>query len=118
MRRFQPFMSIRKLFGLMVALTVLFAPSVASAAERGMTMADHQVQMMEMGHCESPPSSRGHQDRSAGHSCCISMCMGVAAAPAALAMEVLPQPSPANFKLSVLHLPQLVEIATPPPRFS
>lgn len=118
MRRFQPFLSIRKLFGLMVALTVLFAPSVASAAERGMTMANHQIQMMEMGHCQSSPSSQGNQDKNAGHSCCISMCMGVAAAPAARVMEVLPPHAPATSKVSTLHLAQLVEIATPPPRFS
>lgn len=111
-------MSIRNLFGLLVALAVLFAPSVAAAAERGMTMASHQAQMMEMGHCQSLPSSHGNQDKNAGHSCCISMCMGLAAAAAGPLVQAFRSEAPAVFGLSTLHLPELLEIATPPPRFS
>lgn len=118
MARYRPPMSIRKLLGLMVALAVLFAPSLAAAAERGMTMANHEVQMMEMGRCQSPPSGHGHQDKNAGHSCCISMCMGVAITPAAPMAEAFRPHATLTFELSTLHLPELVEIATPPPRRS
>lgn len=118
MHAYRPLLSIRTLLGLVVALAVLFAPSLASAAERGMAMPNHQVQMLEMGHCQSPPSSHGNQDKNAGHSCCVSVSMGLPAMASAPIMEALRRQAPAILAAATLHLPELIEIATPPPRLS
>lgn len=107
-------MSIRKLFALLVALAVLFAPGVTGAAMAAAP--DHHMQVMEAGHCEAPPSSAGHHDKMGGKSCCISMCMAVAIAPTARAIDHEVAHAPATFVIPALHLAYLAEIATPPPR--
>jgi hypothetical protein len=81
-----------------------------------MAVPDHQIQMMETGHCKSIPS--GHDDKSDGKSCCISMLMGLAVAPSAPVAETAERPSPPVFVVRTLHHPYLGEIATPPPRIS
>lgn len=107
-------MSIRRLFALFLALSVLLAPSLTSAA--GASPISHDLQMMEGGHCNSLPSNSGHHDRTDGKSCCISMCMGVAITPAEAPIDREVQLVPAVFAISNLHLAYLGEIATPPPR--
>lgn len=113
-----PLMSIRKLLGLLVALSVLLAPSVAAAAERGMALANHDMQMMQMGHCEAPPSGHADHDQNSGHSCCISMCMGVAVTPGTPAVEKLAVQATPAFVPPRSLLGFLGEIATPPPRLA
>ena len=109
-------MGIRKLLTALIALAVLFAPAVTSAAAANAAVPDHQMQMMESGHCKSMPSS-GH-DKSDGHSCCISMFLGLTAAPSAPLAEVAPPTSLPAFFIPALHRAYLGEIATPPPRHS
>ena len=108
-------MSIRKLLTALIALAVLFAPAVTSAAAVNAAVPDHQMQMMESGHCKSIPS--GH-DKSDGHSCCISVFLGLAAARSAPFAEIKPLASPLVSFIPTLHRPYLAEIATPPPRDS
>ena len=106
-------MSIRKLLTVLIALAVLFAPAVTSAAAANAAVPDHQMQMMESGHCKSIPS--GH-NKSDGHSCCISISLGLTVAPAAPLAEFESLVSaPVSF-IPTLHRPYLGEIATPPPR--
>ena len=107
-------MSIRKLFALLVALAVLFAPGVTGAAMAAAP--NHDMQMMEAGHCEAPPSGTSHHDKMGSKSCCISMCMAVAIAPAAPALDHEIAHAPASFVIPTLHVAYLGEIATPPPR--
>lgn len=109
-------MGMRRLFAILVAFSVLFAPSVAAAAERGMTMDDHEMQMIEMGHCQAPPSGHANHDKNAGHGCCIAMCMALAVTPSALA-----QTSPLRQQIAGFAPPKSyhglpAEIATPPPK--
>ena len=101
---------------LLLLLAVLFAPAVTSMAAAHAGRDDHQVQMMETGHCSSMPS--GHHHKSDGKSCCISMCIGVAVSPAAPTEEVVLRASPPIFFVAPLHRPYRGEIATPPPRQS
>ena len=111
-----PQMSLSKLWSIGIALAVLFAPAVTSAAAAHAAVADHQMQMMETGHCQSMPS--GHHDKADGKSCCISTYVGAAfAASAPSAETALAAVSPESV-LPALHRPYLGEIATPPPRQS
>lgn len=101
---------------LLLLLAVLFAPALTSMAAAHAGLDDHQMQMMETGYCSSMPSS--HHDKSDGKSCCISMYIGVAIAPAAPTEKVDLRASPPIFFVAPLHRPYLGEIATPPPRRS
>ena len=112
----RPAMSLRKLLSAMIGLAVLFAPAVTSAAAARAGVPDHQMQMMESGHCNSMPS--GHHDKSDGKSCCISMTMGLAVAASAPVTEIVPPTSPPVSFVPALHRIYLGEIATPPPRHS
>jgi|SRR5260221_2004327 len=116
MRAYGAPMSLRKLFSALIALAVLFAPTVTSAAAAHAGVPDHQMQMMEAGHCNSMPSS--HQHPSDGKSCCISICMGLAVSLSAPVTEIAPPASRPVYFVAALHLPYLGEIATPPPRHS
>lgn len=117
MRSYGPVVSIRRLFAILIALSVLSAPSVAAAAEHRMSMADHQMTMMEMGHCQAPPSGHADHDKK-GSSCCISMCMAVAVAPSAPTLERHVRAEQQNFFVPREHKGYLGEIATPPPRIA
>lgn len=109
-----PALSIRRLFAILAALAVLFAPALTSAAAASAAVPDHQMQMMDTGHCKSMPASS--HDKGDGHSCCISMFVGLTAAPSAPLAEVEPVASPPVSFIPTLHRPYLGEIATPPPR--
>lgn len=109
-------MSIRKLFAILIALGVLFAPGVTGAA---MAAAPHHgVEMMEAGHCQTPASRTSHHDQSDGKSCCIAMCMALAIAPSAPAEVPPPRQQLTQFAPPAVYHGTLSEIATPPPRFS
>jgi hypothetical protein len=108
--------AIQKLFAIIVALAVLFAPSVAYAAVP-MT-AHHEAQAMEMGHCEMLPSKNSEHDKGDGKSCCISMCMAVAVAPSSPAEAAEARNTAVYFITPQSWHGFLGEIATPPPRMT
>jgi hypothetical protein len=108
-------MSLRLLLSALVALTVLFAPA-ATAAAANATVPDHQMQMMEAGHCKSMPAS--DHDQAPDKSCCIAMCLGLAVTHSPPIADVAPQPVPVEFAVPILHVSISGEIATPPPRLS
>jgi hypothetical protein len=108
--------NIRRFLAIFIALAVLFAPSVTYAAMPMAAAPHHDMQMMDMGHCQMPPSKNSDHNKFDGKSCCISMCMAVAVAPSAPADGVEP-----NHPVTYFAAPQswhgyLGEIATPPPR--
>ena len=107
-------MSLRKLFAVILALAVLFTPAVTGAAMA--SSPHHAMQMMEAGHCQTPPSQSDHHDKTAGKSCCIAMCMAVAITPATPLLEEHAQAAQNNFFVPTAHDGYLREIATPPPR--
>lgn len=108
--------SVRRLFAIVLALSVLFAPAVTVAV---MAAAPHQdMQMMEAGHCQAAPSSAGHHDRMDGKGCCISMCTAIAVAPSTPADTRLLRQEGVEFALPKTYHGLHGEIATPPPRFA
>lgn len=131
--RISPAMSIPKLLALFVAIAILLVPGLTHAGAALAAVPDHQMQMMETGHCMSPPESAdagaatGHHKpagdhKSAGHDkagCCISMCMAVAVSPPAMAAADVPlHNDTATFILVNQYHGRITEIATPPPRIA
>jgi hypothetical protein len=108
--------SFRTLLATLLALAVFLSPAVTSVAAAHAAVSDHQMQMMESGHCESAPS--GHHEKSDGKSCCISVFVGLAVDPAAPLAEPTFLLSPPMYFLAAFNHPYLSEIATPPPRHS
>lgn len=109
-------MSIRKLFAILVALSVLFAPAVTGAAMAAAP--HHSMQMIAAGHCQAPPAKSDDHDKMGGKNCCISMCTAVAVAPSAPAETTEPRQQIAEFIPPKTYHGLLTEIATPPPRRS
>jgi hypothetical protein len=116
MSAYVPFVNIRKLFAVILALAVLFAPGVASAALAAGP--HHDMQMMKAGHCHTPPASPAGHKKMAGKSCCIAMCMALAVAPSAPGATRLARRQIAGFVPPRAYRGTLAEIATPPPRRS
>jgi hypothetical protein len=109
--------SVGKLFAIIVALAVLFAPSVVAAEHMAITPG-HDMQMMEMGHCDGMPSKPADHGKVNGKSCCISMCMAVTIAPSAPADAAQAKHDAAYFVVPQSWHGFLGEIATPPPRIA
>ncbi|MFL6726612.1 MAG: hypothetical protein ACJ8FS_08875 [Sphingomicrobium sp.] len=109
-------MTIRPLFAILVALSVLLAPAVtasASAAEP-----NHDMQMMQIGHCHGPMSGSAEHDRNTGKTCCISISLGLAVAfGTPLADEMVPT-TKAVFAEPFFLLGEPSKLPTPPPRLS
>lgn len=108
--------SVRKLFAILAALAVLFAPSVAYAAVP-MTP-HHDMEAMEMGHCGMLPSRTADHNKADTKSCCISMCMAVAVPPPTPTEVTESRHDIAYFLVSQSWHGFLGEIATPPPRIA
>ena len=114
MSAYTPAVSIRALFAALVALAVLFAPSLTRIGEASAAVPDHDVQMMTKGHCEKAPAD--DHEKSVEMSCCVQMCMAVAVEPTA---PFSPEPvlgSTKTPKLQSFLVGAPAEIATPPPR--
>ena len=107
-------MSVRRLFAVLIALAVLFAPAMTRVGEAYAAVPDHHTQMMMKGHCEMQPDS--DQDKFAESSCCFKMCMAVALDPT---VPTSVQPllgSSATPALQSFQVVSPAELATPPPR--
>src|SRR5256885_1942962 len=115
MRAYACLVSIRKLFAILVTLAVLVTPSVTYAGMPAATPHHHGVQMMEMGHCQTPPSQSGDHGK-ADKNCCISMCIALAVAPSAPTEAVELEHAATYFTVPQSWHGFLGEIATPPPR--
>jgi hypothetical protein len=109
-------MSIRRLFAILVALAVLVAPAVSASAAA--SEAHHDMQMMKVGHCQGPMSGAADHDRNAGKTCCISICVAVAAFPVAAPPEGPVQISRPLFSAPASLAGHPAELPTPPPRNS
>jgi len=116
MRSYATVVSVRKLFAILIALSVLFAPAVTGAAMAAAP--HHDIQMMEGGHCQAPPSKSADHDKTGGKNCCIAMCTAVAVAPSAPDQGTEPRQQVAQFAPPKAYHGLPAEIATPPPRHS
>lgn len=115
MNRYARLVSIRKILGILVAVSVLFAPGMAGVA---MASPHSNMQMTMAGHCQTAPSSSGNHGKMAGKSCCIAMCMAVAIAPATFAGVHLPDRQLAPFPTAAVYHNSPTRIASRPPRHS
>ena len=115
MRAYAFGMSIQKLFAIFIALAVVLAPALTGAGEAFAAVPDHHSQMMKSGHCEQMPTAP-QSDEAAEADCCISMCMAVAASPAARVVEKRIRSAAPLSLLRQTHAGISREIATPPPR--
>ena len=119
MRAYRFSMGTRPLLGFIVMLGVLFASALSGSAAASAATMNHDMQMMESGHCQAPPSHDGDHDKSSGKNCCISMCMAaVAVAPAAPLEAVVLNDAMTAFPVLKEYHGLLAEIATPPPRLA
>lgn len=117
MRAYPTSMGSRSLFAFVIMIAVLFASAVTGTASASAATMNHDMQMMEMGHCSSPPAKE--DGKAPVKSCCIAMCTAaVAVAPSAPAELPVVQQAPANFAILTSYIGYLGEIATPPPRLA
>ena len=114
MRAYASAVSFRTLFSFVTAIALLFAPAFAPAAAASVGPANHHEQMMLTGHCESMPDDS--MDEGDSKSCCVALCLAVAAAPPGNsgAHDVPTSANTYSLDSFVTGLP--AEIATPPPR--
>lgn len=132
-RAYSPTVNIRRLLALLVAIAVLFAPALTRTGAAFAAIPDHQLQMMESGHCTSSPAAADSDtsiagqkaggdhkspgaDKAAGKNCCISMCTAVAVSAPAADQAVPIHGSGPLFALLNQYHGRITEIATPPPR--
>lgn len=119
MRASRATMATRPLFAFILTIAVLFASALSGSAVASAATMNHDMQMMEMGHCSSMPSMPSKEDKAPVKSCCIAMCTAaVAVAPSAPAELPVVQQAPAAFPILTSYIGYLGEIATPPPRLA
>lgn len=112
--------SISKLFAVLGAVALLFAPAMTGAAYAATAqhnMAGTSMRMMDGAPCKSVPAS-ADDGKAMANGCCMAMCMAVAIAPSMPGELPTMTPATATFALSKTHKGYLGEIATPPPRRS
>lgn len=110
--------SISKLFAIIVAVSMLFAPfAMQSGSAMAAMPSDHHAQMMDTGHCDGQPAT-DKDSKPADMPCCAAMCVAIAVAPVSRA-------EPAAFARSIERpsLKQslhgfLAKLPTPPPRLA
>ena len=112
-----PAVSLSKLFAILIAAAMLFAPF---AMQSGMAMAampsDHHAQMMEKGHCQGQPADK--DSKSADMPCCAAMCAAIAVAPVSPADPVAFARSVERPALKKSPHSFLAKLPTPPPRLA
>ena len=112
-----PSVSISKLFAILIAAAMLFAPF---ATQSGMAMAempaDHHTQIMGEGHCEGMPATG--DSRSADMPCCAAMCAAVAVATASPAEPAVFARTIERAALQQFRHSFLAKLPTPPPRLA
>ena len=114
MRAYRHLMGTRPLFAFVIMIAVLFASAVTGSAAASAATMNHDMQMMEMGHCSSPPAKE--DGKAPVKSCCIAMCMAVAIEPTASALLDEIHHQTTYFAVPTSWHRFLGEIATPPPR--
>jgi len=110
--------SIPRLFAILVAVAMLFAPvAMQSGSAMAAMPSDHHSEMTSSGHCGGQPAKHDGQQRP-DMPCCAAMC-APSVLPTQAGSELLPfaslaaVPDAPAFPRGVLS-----EISTPPPRVS
>ncbi len=109
--------SISKLFAILIAAAMLFAPFAMQSGAMAAMPSDHHSQMTEKGHCEGQ-SGTDDDSKPADKPCCAAMCTAVAVPAPGLGTERIFAPLPAHPLAANFYQGFLSEIATPPPRLA
>ena len=107
---------MRRLLAIVIAVAVLFSPALTHAGAAMAAVPGHDMQMMQGGHCDAPPSHDGKAGKSAGMGCCIATSLAVAMRVPEPLEEIAECAVSPSSNLAALHRPYLGELATPPPR--
>ena len=111
-------MSLRLLLAILTGLALSFAPlGLQNGSAMAMGPGDHQMQMMESGHCDGQPAKDNHS-KSSAMSCCAAMCTALAVAPMAPAGPLVLESSAERPALEQSGHGFLAELPTPPPRLT
>ena len=116
MRAYLTSMGTRSPLSFVIMMALLFASSITGTAAASAATMNHDMQMMEMGHCSSPPAKQ--DGKTPAKSCCIAMCMAVAVEPTAPAQLSDIHHQATYFAVPTSWHGYLGEIATPPPRLA
>ncbi|HET7710106.1 MAG TPA: hypothetical protein VFK50_11365 [Sphingomicrobium sp.] len=118
LRSISPVVRITKLFAILIAAAMLFAPfAMQSGAAMAAMPSDQHAQTMDKGHCEGQPAG-DKGSKSADTPCCAAMCAAVAVAAGSPAEP--PAFSPAVERPPLNHSLHgfLARLPTPPPRLA
>jgi len=107
--------SIPRLFAMMIAFSLLFAPLAMNRVMAAAPASSHS-QMTEDGHCQ--PADEGKTDKAMAKPCCVAMCATAAVIAEASLGEPITDRLPSFAALASVHRGMLREIATPPPRLA
>src|SRR4051794_32814771 len=107
--------SIRRLFAILVAFSVLLSPGATAAA---LAAPHHGMHMAQAKHCQTATPKPTDHEKMDGKNCCISMYAAVAVVPLAAAASAGPHRERADFVVPKTYHGRLAEIATPPPRLA
>lgn len=103
-----------KLFALMVAIAMLFAPAFMNVSMAQASVPGDHVQNSEKAHCV--PVSDPAQEQAPEMACCGAMCMAVAITPAAVPVATPLVNDVPVASLRAFQAGAPAELATPPPR--
>jgi hypothetical protein len=116
LKSISPPVSIQRLFAILIAAAMLFAPfALQSGSAMAAMPADHRVHIESKGHCQEQPHT-GTDSQSSEMACCPAMCAGIAVEPLAPFAPVAfarPAERPADIQFGHGFLAKL---PTPPPR--
>jgi len=109
-------MTFRRLFALLLALTMAFAPLGMPAMAETAIPASHHGAMAGPEHCDHQPQPDGHH-QAADKGCCAAMCIAVVV-PAGFAQQAIYHASRERPVSDEDRRGFLSEIATPPPKLA
>lgn len=109
-------MGTRSLLAFVIMMAVLLASAVTGTAAASAATMNHDMQMMDMGHCSSSPTKE--EGKAPVKSCCIAMCIAVAIEPTVPAQLGDIHHQATYFAVPTSWHGYLGEIATPPPRLA
>ena len=111
-----PAVSVSKLFAILVAAAMLFAPfAMQSGSAMAAMPSDHHAQMTDQGHCDGQPTT-DKDSKSAEKPCCAAMCAAVAVWAGSPVEPVTFERSAERPSLEQFRHGFSAKLPTPPPR--
>lgn len=113
-----PHVSISKVFAILIAAAMLFAPfAMQSGSAMAAMPSDHHAQTVNASHCEGQPAA-DQDGKAVDMSCCAAMCAAVAIAQVSTADPVAFARSIERPTLKQSLHSFLAKLPTPPPRLA